>query len=349
MTSPFQRGISDFQAGLAAFQAPQMRQLQMLQRQAELQRSMGLDPVSQQNIAASQQQMQIRQQEQQARQQKAQRDQQMVFGALAKSALDMPEDQRNSFIDSVSSMLQMDIPAEFRTEEYLSNLATAMEAMKPGKETKFEQGTGEMSGYAFDPSTGRYKTDPSILAKVTTRPEKLKMSDIRDINNDVTKLTQNAVGVREGAKSLIDIGDNPSPAQAVASIFKFMKALDPTSVVRQEEQGLVAQASGPMEAFAGYINKITGGGPLTQEVMRDIIKTATGLANSAIEENDSVVRSHISVFPELSEERKSAMLNRIPKALDVPTYEAGYKPPEVGGTVIDPSTSQPIPGVKRVR
>ena len=143
MSTPFQRGLADFQAGMAAFQAPQMRQLQMLQAQAEIQRSLGQDPLTQQKIAESQQRMDISRQEADAGIAQRERDEKMVFGALAKAALDMPEAQRDMFINSVSSMMGVEIPAEMRSEEALSGVAKVFAMMQEPEQARAQKIYGD--------------------------------------------------------------------------------------------------------------------------------------------------------------------------------------------------------------
>lgn len=359
MTNPFaglQQGMQAAGGLIDMFNAPRDRAFAMEQARQEM-------ALEQARLDQGQQSIDLATREQdrlaQAQDQEQQKYRAAIFGSLAKFAKDLPMDERRKVAGALQQMIPgINLDDEALSDERLEAAAKAADVLSPPEPKEYEQGKGVMEGFAFDRSTGRFSIAPEVKSRLLTRPQgDLKMSDIRDINNDVTKLTQNAVGVREGAKALIDIGDSPTPAQAVAAIFKFMKSLDPTSVVRQEEQGLVANASGPMEAFAGYINKLSGQGPLTPEVMRDIIKTASGLANSTIEETDAVVKSHISVFPELSNERRKAMLNRIPSLVKIPEFfdvRANVGPdlptmPEVGKSFVDPQTGQEIPGVKRLK
>ena len=70
------------------------------------------------------------------------------------------------------------------------------------------------------------------------------------------------------------LADVDNPAANVAAIFSFMKALDPTSVVRESEQGMVFQASGPAEQFASYMNQLFGRGRITEESAKNIREAA---------------------------------------------------------------------------
>lgn len=307
---PFEGLTQGIQAAGSMFDmynAPQLNQLNLLQQQAKLEQLRGLDPVSQLKIK---------------------KYQAALMGSMAKLALENPEN-RDGLFNAFESITGMKLGEESRTEESLKLASMAVDILKgEGKKQPFQQASVKgLEGYVFDPNTGQFFANPAIRQKISSLSQKpdLKMSDIRDINNDVTQLTKQAREARDGANALINIGDKPTPAQAVAAIFKFMKSLDPTSVVRQEEQGLVASASGPMEAFAGYINRLTGSGPLTTEVMQDIITTASGIANSTISESKTVVDDFISVYPELDEQRRSSMLGRVPELLKPPEFKTKEK------------------------
>lgn len=306
------------------FYGPQLQQLDMLQKRAQINQAMGLDPVSQSNIQAQQANIDLARQQEARLQEKQQQERQdketQLLGAVAYAGQQFEdEEMKQAFFRNAAELLG--IPDEIVTPENIQSAAAIYQ--QSIKRQPYQQATGKgMEGFVFDPNSGLFFANPQIAQKIQSlqsKPE-LKMTDIRDINNDITSLTKQSREARDGASALISIGDKPTPAQAVAAIFKFMKSLDPTSVVRQEEQGLVASASGPMAAFAGYINKLTGGGPITSEVMRDIISTATGIANSTIKETGQSVNSFIEVYPELSEDRRLSMLGRVPKLLEIPEF-----------------------------
>ena len=75
----------------------------------------------------------------------------------------------------------------------------------------------------------------SLLFKDTDGMTALKPSDVKGINKDVTLLVEPWKGVYKAAKDLDRLGKVKSAPAQMAMVFKYMKALDPTSVVRESE------------------------------------------------------------------------------------------------------------------
>jgi hypothetical protein len=60
----------------------------------------------------------------------------------------------------------------------------------------------------------------------------------------------------------------PNPVRDVAMIFEFMKALDPTSVVREGEQATVQNAASVPERVRSFYNRLIGGEKISGELER---------------------------------------------------------------------------------
>lgn len=67
---------------------------------------------------------------------------------------------------------------------------------------------------------------------------------------------------------------NPSPANDMAAATKFMKLLDPGSVVRESELNMAMQASGVLDRMANYHNLMLKGHKLTPDQRADFAKAA---------------------------------------------------------------------------
>lgn len=67
---------------------------------------------------------------------------------------------------------------------------------------------------------------------------------------------------------------NPSPANDLAAATKFMKLLDPGSVVRESELMMAMQASGVLDRMANYHNLLLKGQKLTPTQREDFTKAA---------------------------------------------------------------------------
>ena len=202
---------------------------------------------------------------------------------------------------------------------------------KQEKPTLKKMGTGAMSGYIYDQESGQYSITPEIEEHLKIKAEekaeearirsgrdkgKLKLSDQRGIQSDVTNMVKDATNIKKSAKRLRRLKEVDNPAAQVAIIFDYMKALDPDSVVREGEQGLVASASGPAEKIAALINKASGQGPLTSEVIDDIILTSETLADEAINSSEETVNKYLNAYGNsLPEGFRQRLYKRIPTAL----------------------------------
>ena len=186
--------------------------------------------------------------------------------------------------------------------------------------TKFQQGTGKLSGYVFNPDTGQY----SVNSEIKNKLEKVKAEGVLDaktrqsINKDFTMLTQDTKLIRNTAQDLEKLSKIKSGPASIAMVFKFMKALDPTSVVREGEFLTAENSSGVPEKIRNTYNKVMNGEKLGDKQMKEFVNTAKELANSAIDSSTTEVDSFIATFEEtLPEGFKKGLRGRIPKRFDV--------------------------------
>ena len=105
----------------------------------------------------------------------------------------------------------------------LSKLAAAFNPTKPVTLAK--------GARLVDPVSGK-----DIVSTPVDLPGKIEFKEFRTLNNDVTALIKEPLKIRRAAERLEKIGETKSPTDQLAAIFTFMKALDPTSVVREGEQ-----------------------------------------------------------------------------------------------------------------
>lgn len=160
----------------------------------------------------------------------------------------------------------------------------------------------------------------------------------RSINSDITGLIKESVAIHGSAKSLEGLEKLGSAASRLAAVFKFMKALDPTSVVRETEQGQVYAASGAASQLAGQLNSILGKGKLTDAGFKDLVATSKNIANSSLTSTSGSVNSYLDTFEDtLPNSFKSRLTNRVPDLFVVPRAQPAA--PEGAGTAqVSPAT-----------
>lgn len=201
--------------------------------------------------------------------------------------------------------------------------------VKPGTGKKFEQAKDKsMAGYSFDPSTGDYSIDPAFKTELVAHAEelagmeKLDAKAVAGVNDKVTALTKDVREISASAKALEGLEESASAAAQLAAVFKFMKALDPRSVVREGEQDQAVKTGGITDQFLGYINQIQGQGRLSSGVLSDLTNTAKTLANSAIDSGEGDLTSYLDVIADnLSAKQLRTLGSRMPSRFDISTAQ----------------------------
>jgi len=146
----------------------------------------------------------------------------------------------------------------------------------------------------------------------------------RSVNSDITGLIKESVAIRGASESLQGLEDLGSAAARLAAVFKFMKALDPTSVVRESEQGQVYSASGAASQIAGQVNSILGKGKLSDEGFRDLVNTSKTIANSSLSSARAASGSYLNTYENtLPQSFKIKLEERIPANFEVQGPESG--------------------------
>ncbi len=213
-----------------------------------------------------------------------------------------------------------------------SNKVIADPRAETDQGTSFQQGTGVMAGYVFNPADGSYSLDQRVSEFLKQDAESLaadegmlKPEKVAGVNDKVTALIQDVQGIRGAAVSLEALEKRGTPAAQVAAVFKFMKALDPTSTVRDSELGLVYSAEGAAQGMANKLNALLGEGELSESGFRDLVDTAKGMANSAINTATISVDGYLNVLDDkLSAKDMAQMKARVPSALEVKVVDTGY-------------------------
>ena len=137
------------------------------------------------------------------------------------------------------------------------------------------------------------KAQPKIQAEIDKLPE-AQQKWANDTLSDINKNPQiKAVG--EQFKNLMEIKElGTTPSDDIALIFKYMKTLDPTSVVRDNEFQTVGNAGGLPTQIQNIYNSYTTGNKLTPEIRRDIKKSADSIVRGSIKAVESTISDTVS-------------------------------------------------------
>lgn len=183
-------------------------------------------------------------------------------------------------------------------------------------------------GLVFDPNTGRIAVNPVAVERLNQIAEQksqggsLSVSDKRSINGDITKMLKDTTLIHRTAKDLEILQKNPSGPASIATVFKFMKALDPTSVVREGEFATAENSAGVPEAVRNMYNKLASGERLGDNQIQSFVSTARNLANSAIDSSSTEINGYLSTFDsDLPESFSKKIRGRIPQKFDIQQQE----------------------------
>ena len=137
------------------------------------------------------------------------------------------------------------------------------------------------------------KAQPQVQAEIDKLPE-AQQKWANDTLIDVKKEPQiKAVG--EQFKNLLEMKElGTTPSDDIALIFKYMKTLDPTSVVRDTEFQTVGNAGGLPTQIQNIYNSYTTGNKLTPEIRRDIKKSADSIVRGSIKAVESTISDIVS-------------------------------------------------------
>jgi hypothetical protein len=127
-------------------------------------------------------------------------------------------------------------------------------------------------------------------------PDEKIIDQSNKLRNQFLDQSKNFIDIRDAFSRIQAVTQDPSPAGDIALIFNFMKVLDPTSVVKENEFATAANAGGVPARIRARYNRTINGKRLSQEIRQDIINQSANLFNKS---NDSHKKS-ISEFSRLA-------------------------------------------------
>ena len=230
-------------------------------------------------------------------------------------------DQAVSNPDALNSELAQDVATAKLTKDQIGIFG-----LGGGDKKGFEQAKGKgLTGYVFNKDTGEYSINEGLKrtlindANNLAGKDQLDAKDVAGINDKITSLISGVRNISEAASTLAALESSATPASKLAAVFKFMKAMDPTSTVRESEQGQVYAAEGAAKGIANRINAFLGKGGLSEEGFRDLVNTSRVIANSAIDSSRTTVADYLGPIEDnLTPKQAQKIKDRVPKTFIMP-------------------------------
>ena len=128
------------------------------------------------------------------------------------------------------------------------------------------------------------KENALIRAQATKDKQEIKNADVAlKLNKQVDDI-DNKIGLTEAKDALMTLEsyryEPADPAMDIATLYKFIKVLDPGSVVREGEIHLTKQGQSLFENMGVSINRISNGQIISQKLKKDIINTIGRIYNT---------------------------------------------------------------------
>lgn len=152
------------------------------------------------------------------------------------------------------------------------------------KIVQFTDQQGNPTLLSVDPVSGTAKliaTGAQDIAKVREQKQ-VAFKNTRDARNDLKKDSKIFIESTIAYKRFLRSIGGSGPAD-VAAITAFAKAIDPGSVVRPSETGMVLESQALPEQVIGQLNKVLGQGFLTRRTRNDLIDVLDRVYGGVIE------------------------------------------------------------------
>jgi len=212
-----------------------------------------------------------------------------------------------SIMDFLNSPEKQDALIRFRAEQDYATYGNWDDVASVWFSGKAASGNtrSDKFGTSVPSYISKYRNNMGITASEGALPEgsikyngqtlnltKLQQSQYTDINNEINAAVKTDIGVIGSFKNIeqtASLAKAGNPASQISLVFSYMKALDPTSTVREGEFATVQNAAGVPEQVRNQYNKVMSGNFLTANQVDNIVAEARGRANISQNNINSVL------------------------------------------------------------
>jgi hypothetical protein len=188
------------------------------------------------------------------------------------------------------------------------------------KLSPFQQGTGDMAGFVFNPNTGEYTISEAVQNRINNLNNKSSLSakDIQSLDKDFVNMAKGANDIRSAANDLESLKKIRGGAASLALVFKFMNVLDPGVAVQESDVANAKSASGVLPQFTNMFNQLAAGETIDEKTASDFVRVAKSLANNAIDSTNKAFDDSLDLYDDkLEESFKQKLKNKVPEKFDI--------------------------------
>lgn len=149
----------------------------------------------------------------------------------------------------------------------------------------------------LDEEARRRQLERPPSTTVNINPEQKQFSNEQDLRKEVKAdpTIKNFKDVQFAYDQVATALKKPSAANDLTAATKFMKILDPGSVVRESELGLAMEATGKLDLAMNYFNRLQTGEKLTPSQRQDFLQAATALYEAASSRAKPVIQQYFQI------------------------------------------------------
>jgi hypothetical protein len=224
--------------------------------------------------------------------------------------------------------------AQARTEkqqQFEADKQALMAAGKTSEQAEAALRTGAKYGDLFM-SPAEQSREKLGFAQLGVEREKAKRTDtdkprfgeVSSLRKEFNTESRPYKTINDALRNIEALGakTNPTPQDDQALIYQFVKAQDPTSVVRESEYANAANAIALTDRITSYAQRLQTGQKLTPTQRADMVRTARSLREEAMNQYRTLADSYESLANSFNMDPKSIVANRLDRGFTA-AKEAG--------------------------
>lgn len=145
------------------------------------------------------------------------------------------------------------------------------------------------------------KGDKALDTETGLRKEFNALPEVKDFS-----------GIASSYSNLLKSSKDMTGPGGVATIFNFMKMLDPGVAVMEGDVQLIRNSGGRAAAFANLYEQALRGNPIPESVRRDLVRQATGIYSTRKEQVDKLQKQYTNIATQAGAAPERVIVQRAP-------------------------------------
>ena len=211
-----------------------------------------------------------------------------------------------------------------RQEELADSVSTSLEGVHPMLK-------GMVESLNLNAPSMTASEIQSAITDIRKKDSEFRLNSETDLRKEYSGLPaiKEFSTVQTAHKQVINALNNPSAANDLAAATKFMKLLDPGSVVRESELGMAMAATGAIDLMGNYLQRLQNGERLNPAQRADFKKAAELAYRAAEDTYNQISNQYVDLAKSYNLNPNNIVLKQ-KKSTESPMTPAGNRPEGVG-------------------